>query len=92
MKMREKVTWVRVIGGTIELIILVGGIWSCINYIPRNGISWFGLSPDQTGLLGAGVFLILILWVFSKIGDKFVYWWIKVEKENKDGSFPTKEE
>jgi hypothetical protein len=90
MRMRHKVTLGRIIGAIISLTIFVGGIWFCIN-LRESGVSWFGLSPEWTGRLSAGVFLILFLWVSFKYGDKFVYWWIKVEEENKDGSFSERE-
>ena len=86
MKIRHKVTLARITGAIVTLVIFVGGFW-CSTNLRENGFSWFGLSPEWTGRLSLGVFLILFLIVMRHFGDTFVYGWIKVERENADGSF-----
>ena len=90
MKMRHKVTLGRIIGATISVIIFYWVVLFTIN-LTQIDVGWFGLSPKWTGRLSAGGFFIFYLVVFTAVSEKFVRWWIKVEKENKDGSFPTKE-
>jgi hypothetical protein len=90
-KMRHKVTTARIIGIAVTLIIFFGGLW-CSTNLRENGVSWFGLSPEWTGRLGAGVFLILFTIVMRNFGDTFIYGWIKDEENNNEGCFPTKED
>jgi hypothetical protein len=91
MKLRRNVTSARIIGSAVTLIIFLGGLWCSIN-LRENGVNWFGLSPEWTGRLGAGVFLILFLIVMRNFGDTFMYGWIKDGEENSEGSFPTKKD
>jgi hypothetical protein len=91
MKSRHNVTSARIIGVTLTLIIFWGGLW-CSTNLRENEVNWFGLSPEWTGRLGAGVFLILFLIVMRHFGDTFMYGWIKDGEENNEGSFLTKED
>ena len=50
--MRHRVTMARVIGTSVTLLIFFGGLW-CSTNIRENEVSWFGLSPEWTGRLGA---------------------------------------
>ena len=91
MKIRHNVTSARIIGAAVTLIIFSGGLW-CSTNLRENGVSWFGLSPEWTGRLGAGVFLILFLIVMRNFGDTFMYGWTKKEEDNNENYFSTKED
>ena len=70
----------RVIGTAVTLLIFLGGLW-CSTNIRANEVSWFGLSPEWTGRLGAGVFLVLFIIIMKNFGDIFFYGWIKDKKK-----------
>ena len=91
MKIRHNVTSARITGAAVTLIIFSGGLW-CSTNLRENGVSWFGLSPEWTGRLGAGVFLVLFLIVMRNFGDTFVYGWIQDVEDNNEGNFPTNED
>tara|TARA_B100000683_G_scaffold266278_1_gene298344 strand:+ start:311 stop:565 length:255 start_codon:yes stop_codon:yes gene_type:complete len=56
----------RVIGTAVTLLIFFGGLW-CSTNIRANEVSWFGLSPECTGRLGAGVFLVLFIIIMKNL-------------------------
>ena len=89
-KMRHKVISARITGMAVTFAIFFGGLW-CSTNLRENGVVWFGLSPEWTGRLGAGVFLFLFLIVMKNFGDTFVYGWIKEKKDNDVDSQITKE-
>ena len=84
IKIRHRVASARITGAAVTLVIFFGGLW-CSTNLRENDVVWFGLSPEWTGRLGAGVFLFLFLIVMKNFGDTFVYGWVKDKKDNKDG-------
>tara|TARA_B100000902_G_scaffold148316_1_gene145075 strand:- start:151 stop:402 length:252 start_codon:yes stop_codon:yes gene_type:complete len=78
--MRHKVVLARLTGAAVTTVIFFGGLW-CSTNIRENEISWFGLSPEWSGRIGAGVFLVLFVIIMRNYGDVFFYGWIK-DKEN----------
>jgi hypothetical protein len=91
MKMRHKVNLSKIIGVVWIFLVFGGFLWT-VQYILRHELSIFGLSTNWTVWLWAFVCFLLYTGYQLTIGDWFVYWRIKVEKENKDGSFPKKED
>ena len=90
MKMRHKVSLVRLIFFVVVCAELGGFFWG-ISQIRKVDFRVFGLSQDWTAGLFALVCLIWMLGFGYWAGGKMVRWWIRVEKENKDGSFPSRE-
>ena len=80
-KIRHKVKTARIIGIGVTFVIFFVGLW-CSTNLRENGVMWFGLSPEWTGRLGAGVFLLLFLIVMKNFGDTFVFGWIKDKEDD----------
>ena len=83
--MRHKVTLARLTGAAVTTVIFIGSLW-CSTNIRAHEISWFGLSPEWSGRLGAGVFLVLFVIIMRNYGEIFLYGWIKDQKEDQDNS------